>query len=62
MTTEQIIAELKELGKNWDNYLATTPHEIKHRKGVDGKTDILRRYSAMIQRTQELCRIQCNGV
>jgi plasmid replication initiation protein len=62
MTTEQIIAELKELGQNWENYLATTPYEIKHRKGVDGKTDILRRYSAMIQRTQELCRIQCNGV
>lgn len=54
MTREQIHTELKEISKDWENYLANTPTEIKHRLGDDGKTDILRRYSLMIKRKQEL--------
>ena len=61
MTQEEILKELKELGNNWENYLANTSYEIKHQRGADGKTDIFRRYNAMIQRTQELCRLHCNG-
>jgi adenylate kinase len=58
-THEKILAELKELSIDWQNYIATTPYEIKHRKGADGKTDVMRKYSAMIQKVQELNRLQC---
>ena len=58
MTQTDIDDELLELRRNWSNYLVSTPHEIKHRKDKNGKTDIINVYSSMIQRTQELYAIQ----
>lgn len=57
MTIEQIKAEIDQLNQDWENYLDNTPDNIKHEIGADGKTDILRRYSAIIQRKQELYKI-----
>ena len=50
MTQADIDDELLELRRNWSNYLVSTPHEIKHRKDKNGKTDIINVYSSMIQR------------
>lgn len=58
MTQEQIDKELGELNREFSEYLAITPHEVKHRKDKDGKTDIMKVYNRVIQRTQELYAIQ----
>lgn len=65
MTQEQIDKGITELRRQWNNYLANTPYEIKHRKDSNGKTNIINTYSSMIQQTQELYAIQrellCNN-
>ena len=58
MTQEQIDKELRELNQEFSDYLANTPHEVKHRVGKDGKTDIMKIYNHVIQRTQMLYTIQ----
>jgi hypothetical protein len=58
MTQEEITKELKELNANFEDYLIAVPHELKHRKDKDGKTDIIKVYNHVIQRTQELYAIQ----
>jgi hypothetical protein len=58
MTQEDITKELMQLNKVFADYLAHVPHELKHRKDKDGKTDIIKVYNHVIQRTQELYAIQ----
>jgi len=58
MTQEQITNELRELNQEFSDYLANTSYEIKHRKDKDGKTNIMKVYNRVIQRTQELYAIQ----
>lgn len=58
MTQEQITEELRELNQEFSDYLANTSYEIKHRKDKDGKTNIMKVYNRVIQRTQELYAIQ----
>lgn len=58
MTQEQIDKELRELNQEFSDYLANTSYEIKHRKDKDGKTNIMKVYNHVIQRTQELYAIQ----
>lgn len=58
MTQEQINKELRELNQEFSDYLANTSYEIKHRKDKDGKTNIMKVYNRVIQRTQELYAIQ----
>jgi DNA replication initiation complex subunit (GINS family) len=58
MTQEEITKELMKLNKSFADYLAHVPHELKHRKDKDGKTDIIKVYNYVIQRTQELYAIQ----
>jgi hypothetical protein len=47
-----------QLNKEFAEYLANTPHEAKHRVDKNGKTDIIKVYNHMIQRTQMLYAIQ----
>ena len=58
MTQDQINKELRELSKEFSDYLANTPYEIKHRRDKNGKTEICKVYNRVIQRTQELYIIQ----
>lgn len=58
MTQEQINKELRELNQEFSDYLANTPHEVKHQVGKDGKTNIMKVYNHVIQRTQMLYAIQ----
>ena len=58
MTQEEITKELKELNANFEDYLIAVPHEIKHHVCKDGKTNIMKAYNYVIQRTQELYAIQ----
>ena len=58
MTQDQINKELRELSKEFSDYLANTSYEVKHRKDKDGKTEICKVYNRVIQRTQELYTIQ----
>jgi DNA replication initiation complex subunit (GINS family) len=58
MTQEEITKELMQLNKSFADYLAHVPHELKHRKDKEGKTDIIKVYNYVIQRTQELYAIQ----
>lgn len=58
MTQEQIDKELKELNEEFSWYLANTPHEVKHQKDKNGKTDIMKVYNHVILRTQMLYAIQ----
>lgn len=54
MTQADIDKELMQINQEFADYLANTPHEVKHRVGKDGKTDIIRVYNDVIQRAQEL--------
>lgn len=58
MTQADIDKELMQINREFADYLANTPHEVKHRVGKDGKTDIIKVYNHVIQRTQELYIIQ----
>lgn len=58
MTQEEIDKELRELNQEFSEYLANTPHEVKHRVDKDGKTDIIKVYNHVILRTQMLYAIQ----
>lgn len=58
MTQEDIDKELMKLNRSFADYLTNTPHEVKHRKDKDGKTEIIKVYNHVIQRTQELYAIQ----
>ena len=58
MTQADIDKELMQLNREFADYLTNTPHELKHRKDKDGKTDIIKVYNYVIQRTQELYAIQ----
>jgi hypothetical protein len=58
MTQEDIDKELMKLNRSFADYLTHVPHELKHRKDKDGKTDIIKVYNHVIQRTQELYAIQ----
>jgi hypothetical protein len=58
MTQEDIDKELMQLNQEFADYLANTPHEAKHRVDKNGKTDIIKVYNYVIQRTQMLYAIQ----
>ena len=58
MTQEDINKELMQLNKSFADYLTHVPHELKHKKDKEGKTDIIKVYNYVIQRTQELYAIQ----
>jgi hypothetical protein len=58
MTQEDITKELMQLNREFADYLTNTPHEVKHRKDKDGKTEIIKVYNLVIQRTQTLYAIQ----
>lgn len=58
MTQEQITEELNKINRAFTEYLANTPHEIKHQVSSNGKTNIMNVYNHVIKTTQELYAIQ----